>query len=240
MVAGLAFLATAIATLFAQTMLVRFSRNKAPHQRAWAIALAMFAAASTAFALGASTGWDTGVFRVFYLFGAILNVPWLALGTVYLLWGSAVGRRVQAGLVFLSGLSLGAVLAAPMHGTLPVDHIPVGREHFDALPRILAAVGSGVGAVVLIGGALVSVARYLRRRDGAASARLAGANALIALGTLVLSSGGLIQGLIGDTPTARDEAFAISLAAGISIVFAGFSLATRSAPAARPAAVAAA
>ena len=41
--------------------------------------------------------------------------------------------------------------------------------------------------------------------------RLAGANALIALGTLVLSSGGLVQGVVG-----HDEAFVLSLAVGIT------------------------
>ena len=38
---------------------------------------------------------------------------------------------------------------------------------------------------------------------------------------LVLSSGGLIQGAVG-----HDEAFAISLAVGISIVYCGFVLAS--------------
>ena len=41
----------------------------------------MFAVASVALATGTSTGWDRGTFRVFYLFGAVLDVPWLALGT---------------------------------------------------------------------------------------------------------------------------------------------------------------
>jgi hypothetical protein len=49
---------------------------------------------------------------------------------------------------------------------------------------------------------------------------LAGANALIALGTLILSSGGLVQGAVG-----HDEAFTLSLAVGISVVYGGFVLA---------------
>ena len=39
-------------------------------------------------------GWSAASFRVFYLAGAILNVPWLALGTVYLLAGQQIGDRV--------------------------------------------------------------------------------------------------------------------------------------------------
>ena len=84
------------------------------------------------------------------------------------------------------------------------------------MPRALAGIGSGVGAVVLIGGALWSAVRFGRQRTPG-SGRLALGNVLIALGTLVLSSGGLIQGTVG-----HDEAFAISLATGISVIYAGF------------------
>ena len=86
---ALAFVATAVSSLFAQAMLVRYTRDRRPQDRAWALALAMFALASVALATGTSTGWDKGTFRVFYLFGAVLDVPWLALGTVYLLASAA-------------------------------------------------------------------------------------------------------------------------------------------------------
>jgi hypothetical protein len=92
---------------------------------------------------------------------------------------------------------------------------------FGALPRILAAAGSGVAAVVIIVGALGSAWRFLRNPGMPGHGRLAGANGLIALGTLVLSSGGLVQGVVG-----HDEAFALSLAVGISIVYCGFVLAS--------------
>jgi hypothetical protein len=230
MVIALAFLATAVSSLFAQATLVRYTARHRPYQLAWTIALAMFALASAALATGASTGWDSGTFRFFYLFGAVLNVPWLALGTVYLLRGEVAGRRAQWGLVFFSGLAVGVVFSAPMK---PVSGlaIPVGKDVFDAFPRVLAAVGSGVGAVVIIAGAVVSAVRYARNRQAEGSARLAAANVLIALGTLVLSSGGLVQGIVG-----HDEAFALSLAIGISVVYAGFLVAegVRARPARAP------
>jgi hypothetical protein len=219
-VVGLAFVAVVVSSLFAQSMLVRYTAGHQPQHRAWGIALAMFALASVALASGTATGWDNGTFRVFYLLGAVLNVPWLAMGTVYLLAGSPVARRVHWGLVLFSGFAAGVLLSCPMdtvHGTA----IPVGKDVFGALPRVLAAVGSGVAAVVIIGGALVSAWRFLRKPSVADHGRLAGANGLIALGTLVLSSGGLVQGVVG-----HDEAFALSLAVGISIVYVGFVLAS--------------
>ena len=221
MVAGLAFLATAIATVFANATAVRWSRTKAPHQGAWTVALALFALASAALATGASTGWDEGTFRAFFLLGAVINVPWLALGTVYLLLGVKVGNRARAALLVFTGLGIGVMLATPIHGVISPDSIPVGKDHLDALPRALAGIGSGVGAVVVFAGAAWSALRFARsRRPG--SGYLAGGNALIALGTLVLSSGGLLQGIVGS-----DEAFALTLAIGIAVIYGGFTVASR-------------
>ena len=160
-VVGLAFVAVVVSSLFAQSMLVRYTAAHQPQHRAWAIALAMFALASVALASGSATGWDNGTFRAFYLLGAVVNVPWLAMGTVYLLVRAEVARRVLWGLVLFSGFAAGVLFSCPMetvHGTA----IPVGKDVFGALPRILAAAGSGVAAVVIFAGALVSAWRFLR------------------------------------------------------------------------------
>ncbi len=219
MVVGLAFLATAVATLFAQATLVRSTRHHRPQDRAWTIALAFVALASAALATGSSTGWDNGTFRVFYLLGAIVSVPWLALGSLYLLVPIVWARRVERVLVLFSGVAVGAMLSAPMdtvHGTA----IPVGKDVFGVLPRVLAGIGNGLGATVIIVGALISAWRYGRDRTQSGNGRRAGANLLIALGTIVLSSGGLIQGIAG-----KDGAFVVSLAVGISVIYAGFLVA---------------
>jgi uncharacterized membrane protein HdeD (DUF308 family) len=121
--------------------------------------------------------------------------------------------------VFFSGLAAGVLLSAPMdpvHGIA----IPVGKHVFDAFPRALAAIGSGVGATVIIAGAVYSAARFARDRHSNDNARLAGANVLVALGTLVLSGGGLVQGLVG-----HDEAFTLTLAIGIGVIYAAFLIA---------------
>jgi hypothetical protein len=73
---------------------------------------------------------------------------------------------------------------------------------------------------VIFVGAIASAVRYAHDRSVPDHGRLAAANGLIALGTIVLSSGGLLQGLVG-----HDEAFAISLAVGVSVIYGGFTLA---------------
>jgi hypothetical protein len=225
MVFVFAALATALSSLFAMATFQRATAGRGPHQWAWTVALALFSLASAALAVGVSTGWDDATYRVFYCAGAVLNVPWLALGTVFLLFGRPAGRRSCAGLLFFSGLAVGALALAemdPVRGT----KIPVGKEVFtQAAPRILAALGSGVGATVVIAGALVSLVRLATAPAAPGRGRLATANALVALGTLVLSSGGLVQGFVG-----HDEAFASSLAVGIAVIYAGFLVADGARP----------
>jgi hypothetical protein len=101
----------------------------------------------------------------------------------------------------------------------------VGKDVFGVFPRVLAAAGSGVGAIVIVVGAVVSAARFARARGVPGSGRRALANLLIALGTLVLSSGGLVQGVAG-----KDEAFVLTLAVGITVIYGGFLLASNAVP----------
>lgn len=223
MVAGLAFLATAIATRFFETMLVRFTQQRKRHVFAWAVALGMFAIASAAFATGASTGWDLGTFRVFYLFGAVLNVPWLALGTIELVLGERAGKKARPALIFFTGLAIGVLITTPALHPVAPNAIPVGKEVFPVLPRILAGSASGLGAIVVLMGAVWSALGYAReRKDRIERRRTVATNVLIALGTLVLSGGGLVQGIVG-----HDEAFALTLCAGVSVIYAGFAVGSR-------------
>ena len=179
----------------------------------------MFALGSGALWWAEASGWSLASFRVFYLAGAILNVPWLALGTVYLLAGVQIGRRCQQVLIALTWTSVGIVLFAPTRQGVDGTAFPIGRDVFGVAPRILAAVGSGLGAVMIIAGALWSAGRLVRRRHrvSGASGRLALGNVLIALGTVVLSASGTLAGRLG-----KDRAFAVTLLVGIVVLFAGF------------------
>ena len=99
--------ATLVAVAFALSTLDRWLAARRRHELAWTISLAMFAIASGALWWGAATGWSPAAFRVFFLFGAVLNVPWLALGTVYLLGGRRLGDPTAAGLALFSAFDRG-------------------------------------------------------------------------------------------------------------------------------------
>jgi hypothetical protein len=215
---ALAAAATLVAVAFGLSTLDRWLRRRRPHELAWTIALALFAVGSAALWWALARGWSAPSFRLFFLAGAILNVPWLALGTVYLVGGTHAGDRVRAWLIGLSGLATGVVLSAPMKAAVAPDDFPEGRELFGVFPRVLAAVGSGVGALVIIAGALWTTGRFVRTRS-APPGRVTG-NLLIALGTLVLSASGTLAGRLG-----KDRAFVVTLLVGIVVLFAGFLVA---------------
>jgi hypothetical protein len=229
--AALAATATLVASAFALSTFDRWLRRRRPHDGAWTVSLVLFALGSVALWWAESRGWSRTSFRVFYLAGAILNVPWLALGTVYLLGGRRLGDHVRAWLVGLSGAAVGVTLVAPMTWVdVPDGEMPKGSDVFDAAPRAFAAVGSGVAALVIIVGAVWSVVRALRGRTPAFAEairqvhdvrRHTMANVLIAAGTLVLSASGSFAGRLGE-----DRAFAVTLVVGVVVLFAGFLVAS--------------
>lgn len=231
LISALGALAACVSIAFALCTADRWVSRRRPHELAWTESLVMFALASGAYWWAGAVGWNEWNFKAFYLFGAILNVPFLALGTVYLLGGEARGRAVRRVLLALSWFCAGVVLATPLRAPIPTEGMPEGKEIFGVGPRIMAAVGSGVGATVLIVGAAWSAFRLLRsqRRPAAGAApaisprRLAATNVLIALGSIILSLGGTFF-----TGNEVEVGFGIMLVAGIVVLFGGFLVSTPS------------
>lgn len=218
---ALAAAAALVALALAMCTFERWLAGRKRHELAWAVSLAMFCAGSVALWYGAASGWDSLTFRLFYLFGAVTNVPFLALGTLYLLGGQRRGDVWAALVALASAFAAGVILVAPLRAPVPAHRLPRGSDVFGALPRVLAAVASGAGATVVIGGALWSAWRFRRARRTGGAGRLVVANVLIAVGTLVLGAGGLFNSVLDEM-----EAFALTLLIGIALLFAGFLVAT--------------
>jgi hypothetical protein len=217
--------AALVALAFSLSTLERWLSGHKPHELAWTVSLLMFCVASFALAAGAAGGWNGPAFRVFWIFGAVANVPFLAVGTVYLLAGRRTGHVTAAAVALAVAFAAGVITVAPFHAALPVHRLPQGSEVFGPLPRILAAVGSGGAALVVFAGAVWSAWRFRR-------GRMTVANVLIALGTAVTGASGLANSLLGEM-----TAFAVFLVAGIVVIFAGFLVANSGTPARRLSAV---
>ena len=219
---ALAAAATLVSLAFAATVFERWLDRRRPQDLAWATALGLFAVGAASLWWGASAGWSPGSFRAFYAFGAVLNVPVLALGTVYLLVDRRRADRIAQLTVVACAVAAGVVVAAPIEPGFASDVLPQGSDVFGAGPRVVAAVASSVGALVVILGSLWSMVRLLRSSAPKARAGALG-NGLIVLGALVLSAGGLLNSVLDEM-----TGFAVSLLVGISLIFAGALVATGS------------
>ncbi|MHB8464395.1 MAG: hypothetical protein ACYDH6_02035 [Acidimicrobiales bacterium] len=204
---AVAVAATLVALAFALSTFERWLLRRRRQDLAWSGALVLFAVAAAALTAGAGLGWDGPTFRVFYLFGAILNVPFLALGTVYLLAGPRTGDRVAIAVSIAGAFAVGVVMSAPFRTAIPAGRLVQGSAVFGALPRVLAGVASAGGAAVILAGAVWSMVH----RRGVLP------NGLIAAGTLVLGASGVFNSVFDEM-----SAFAVSLLIGITLVFVGF------------------
>ena len=231
--ATLAGAATLIACAFAMITFDRWQIRGQSHYLAWTIAMILFAVGSLALWWAETTGWTLFIFKIFFVSGAVLNVAWLALGTIYLLTSKTTGDRVRKYLTSLSTFSIGVVLIAPAKQEIIDGEFPSARQLFGVTPRVLAAVGSGVPALIIIFGALWSTFRVIQKASPTISQknvrvvkspkRLALGNVLVATGTLVLSASGSFAGRFG-----KDRAFAVTLLVGLCILFSGFLVASNS------------
>jgi hypothetical protein len=206
--------AAAASAAFAAAVLRQYAARHRPYQLAWGIALSMFTVASLALTAGVAAGWTPLSFKLYYLFGAILNVPWLALGTVELLAGERVRRAYLAGLAVFTVASVVLVaMARVTAGDLAGRLLPEGKEFLPVAVRALAVLGNTVGTLVVVGGAVASGLAMRGRRD--LRPRFEG-TLLIALGVLLAASGGVFAFL------ASSDKLALSLALGASVMFLGF------------------
>ena len=183
---------------------------------AYAAGIGMFALASWAFFFGVAFGWSAASYKVFFLFGAVLNVPYLALGSVHLVIGERTGRAMSG---LLAGFTLIAALQILPASLLPLGNgtIPDAGEVFRVGgPRLLAILAGAVGGTLLLALALVSAVRFWR-----SNRKVVLGNLLIASGTLAAASGGSVLALTG-----QSGFFAVTLAMASFLIWAGYRVAS--------------
>ena len=193
----------------------------------WTVALLMYAAASFTMFLGALTNWSSGEFRVYWVLGGALNVPYLAQGELYLLakprW---VADLLLVALLLGTGFAVAKIASAPAQTAPLRDQLPLGRDVFGAgseahgLPQLYSI----PAYAVLVVGALWSAWRMrsvpaLRDRALGTVGIAAGAS-IVAIGSGIGAGYGVVA------------LFSTSLAAGVAVMFWGFLRASR--PRARP------
>jgi hypothetical protein len=213
----LALLATVAAAAFALSVLRQWWQRGRAYQLAWGVSLAMFAAGSAALTVGVSFGWARVTFELYYLFGALLTVPVLAIGTLELLASRAVARTYLAAVAAFSVASIVLLASARIAPGALAGELPEGRQVLPLAVRLLAGAGNAVGTLIVVGGALVTVLRAARgdRRGWYRERRVQG-TALIAAGVLLAAAGGSVAAI------GRSASLALALALGASVMYLGF------------------
>ncbi len=207
-----------IATLFCVDLIRRYRASPSPHTASYAAGMCFFAIATWALFVGTTTGWSSASYRTFFLFGAIVNIPVLALGSMFLVVGRKAGHAMLLLLFPFFAISIPMTLAQPFDAApLPPGGVPGGRELWVEMfgPRLWAAIGGGLGASIIIALALVSMFRFWRRNP-----RLVLGNVVIVAGTLAASTGGTILAF------GIDWGFSASLLAAATLIWAGFRIAS--------------
>ena len=204
---------TVLAAVFATQVLGRWRDKRGTHLLWWGLGIAVYGLGTLTEAWTTLHGWDAGVFRAWYISGALLGGCPLAQGSAYLLLSRRSADRLTmifGGIILVAAV---CVLISPIDSAQVESHRLSGRVLEWQWVRGFSPFINTYSAVMLVGGAVLSAIRYARRGD--APERVAG-NALIALGGLLPGIGG------GFTRFGHVEVLYVTELIGLILVYAGY------------------
>lgn len=224
-----------VSAVFGAAVFRQYRRRHRQYQLIWSFSLLMAALGSLAYIVFLLGGKSELAFRVYYICGALLTAPLLGMGSLLLAARSDPAQRrmqwVLRTLIVLGAIGALLLLVSPIDGvalqhvnggpgdrpdTAVAGHPDVYRTGIWLLFLIVLNI---FGAAAVIGVALYSGWQLWKRRI---AGRLVAANALIALGTYVISQAG------GQARTGLGAGFFwVTMAIGWVVLFCGFLLTSR-------------
>lgn len=218
--------AAVVAFVFAAALGKLFARRQRIHLAMWCGALVMYGVASLAVAGGAAVGWSRTLFEVYWILGAVLNVPLLAAGEIHLLRrGQILDVAVWVVLAFVFAYTVAVTRGAAVDPAFLAERLPSGKEVFGdgsaayRLPQLISI----PSYVILVAGAVWSAWRMRGRPE--LRSRFVG-TLLVAAGATITAAAGSAFAAVGNLP-----AFSLSLLAGVAVMFLGFRRASDPRPA---------
>lgn len=219
----LPFISSVISIIFAFFVLRRFAKKRGTHLLLWGIGMIYYGIGGFCEGFYGAFGWNPVIYRMWYLFGAIMVAAWLGQGTVFLL-AKDRWAKVMMGLLFVGSL-YGAykVITAQLDPSLLTTSRHTGSElsgHAIISPgvRTLTPLFNLYGTVALVGGAVYSAWIFFRKR--VLLHRTIG-NVLIAVGALAPAFGGVFSRM------GVPAALYIGELIGAVLMFGGFLRATK-------------
>ncbi len=188
----LPLISSTVSFVFAILIFKRYLIRHGSHLLLWGIGMVMYGLGGFCEFFHGAFGWNPLIFRLWYLFGAMLVAAWLGQGTVYLLakhrWADIL--MILLGLASLYGAFrvFGAQLdPAQMGASLHTGSELSGKAIVSSGVRTLTPFFNVYGTLTLVGGAAYSVYIFWRKRI--LLHRVLG-NVLIAVGALLPAFGG--------------------------------------------------
>lgn len=203
-------LAIGIAWAFAAQLGRQYVDRRRDHALAWAISLFLFGFGHVAVLIGITVGWSPPTFGIYWLSGALLNVPFLAIGQLHLLdrrrsvlWWTFAGLAVAWNVAFTVMADYDTAVLSAATG-VPAGEAVIGGSTAYALLRPMTY----TFAIVVIGSAWSAV--RMKRWS----------LLLIALGTSVAAAGSSVIG------SGVAYLFPVMSAAGVGLMYLGFRAAS--------------
>ncbi len=216
------FTTALVSFIFAFIIFKRYFSKKSPHLLLWGIGMLFFGIGGFCGGYFGAFGWNPLIFRMWYLFGAILVAAWLGQGTVYLLAKRRTANILMVILGIASAYAAIRIFGAELDPSLLTTSVQTGTElSGDAIItpgiRTLTPFFNIYGTVALVGGALYSAWIFYRKR--VLLHRVIG-NILIAVGALVAAFGGSFSRF------GIPSALYVGNLLGATLIFLGFLRAT--------------
>jgi hypothetical protein len=186
---------SAISFVFAFVVLKKWAARRHPYLLLWGIGFLMYGIGGAMEAIYGFAGWSPLVFRLWYLFGAILVAAWLGQGTVYLLVNRRIGK-IRLAHILMAILAIGSLYAVVKVAGAQLDPTQMLKDELSGHAittsgvRVLTPFFNLYGVVMLVGGAIYSAYYFWKTRS--AANRMIG-NILIAAGAMMPAFGGSAQ-----------------------------------------------
>jgi hypothetical protein len=185
----LPILSTLISAAFAWVILARYRlKRQSYHLLWWGIGIVTYGVGTLIESLVTLFGWQSALFKAWYIAGALLGGAPLAVGTIYLLFGRRAGRIAVVLLLAAVGVTSIFVILSPVRIDLVDPTMLSGKAlAWQSIRRVSPFINS-LAALFLVGGAIYSAIRFFGHPE---SRHVSIGNIFIAVGALLPGVGGM-------------------------------------------------
>jgi hypothetical protein len=210
----LPILSTVISAAFAWVILARYRlKRQSYHLLWWGIGIGTYGLGTLIESLVTLFGWQSALFKAWYIAGALLGGAPLAVGTIYLLFGRRAGHIAVVLLLAAVGATSIFVILSPVRMDLANPKMLSGKAlAWQSIRRVSPFINS-LAALFLVGGAIYSAIRFFSHPE---SRRVSIGNIFIAIGALLPGIGGM-GSRMGHT-----ELLYIAEFIGVILIWAGY------------------